>query len=144
MKETKLINILKTFTPEEMKLFEKYIVSPFHSRGKNCLPLLKQLRKYYPDFNSDKLTYENIYYSIYPGRKFNRQVMYNLSSETEKMTRGFLVQIALRKKTFNRTELLLSEFGSRKLLDNYSDVIKVMETQLSGGAIDYFHIENTK
>lgn len=142
MKETKLINILRTFTGEEMKLFEKYVISPFHSRGKNCLPLFKQLRKYYPDFNSEKLTYENLYKYIYPGKKFNRQVMYNLSSEMEKMTRGFLEQIALRKKNFRRTELLLSEFGSRKLLDNYFDAINVMEKQLFGGTIDYFYIEN--
>lgn len=142
MKNTKLINILKTFTAEEFKLFEKYVVSPFHSRGKNCLPLLKQLRKFHPDFISEKLSYEDLYCALYPAKKFNRQVMYNLSSELEKMTRGFLVQIALRKKTFNRTELLLSEFGNRKLTENYSDAINEMEKQLAGGTIDYFYIEN--
>ena len=143
MKESKLFNILRTFTEEEITLFEKFLASPFHRGAKNCLPMFKQIKKFYPDFRSDKLTGEYIYSRIYPGRKFNKQVIWNLISETERMTRGFLEQIGLRKDNFYRKGLLLSESGKRKLLNNYPDTIETLEKNLAGGGIDYFYIEKS-
>ena len=61
MKNSKLINILKTFSPEEIKLFEKFLASPFHSSGKNCIPLFRSMKKYYPEFDTDKISYENLH-----------------------------------------------------------------------------------
>ncbi|HEY3249711.1 MAG TPA: hypothetical protein VGK25_01205, partial [Ignavibacteria bacterium] len=69
MKDTKLINILRTFSKEEMKQFEKFVASPYFHSGKNCMPLLKQLQKFYPGFDNEKLTYKNIHKKLYPGKK---------------------------------------------------------------------------
>lgn len=141
-KNSNLINTFKTFSKEEMKLFEKFLDSPYHNNGKNCRPLFKQLKKFYPDYKSDKITYENLYKMLYPGRKFNKQVMWNLTSAMEKMTKEFLGQTALRKNKFVKTGLMLSEFGSRKLLNNYSQTIGKMEKLLEADGIDYDYFDN--
>ena len=142
METSRLINTLKTFSKEEMKMFGKFLASPYYNSGKNCMPLFKQLQKFHPDFKSDRLAYEALYKKLYPAKKFNKQVMWNLVSATEKMTKEFLEQDALRKNKFIRTGLLLSEFGRRKLLNNYSHALGEMEKLLEKSGIDYDYFDN--
>jgi hypothetical protein len=142
MKTSRLIYTLKTFSEEDMKMFGKFLSSPYHNNGKNCLPLFKQLKKFHPDFKSDRLTYENLYKKLYPANKFNRQVMWNLVSAMEKMSKEFLELSALKRNKFIKTELLLSEFGRRKLLNNYSHALGVAEKTLEKGGIDYDYFDN--
>ncbi|RPI17251.1 MAG: hypothetical protein EHM58_10010 [Ignavibacteriae bacterium] len=142
MKKTNLIKILKTFSKEEMKMFGKFISSPYHNNGKNCSPLFKQLQKFHPDFVSDKLSKENIYKKLYPGKKYNKQVLWNLTSAAEKLTKEFLTQIALRKNKITKTGLILSELGNRKLLNDYPKTLNEMEKILEKSGIDYDYFEN--
>jgi hypothetical protein len=136
------MNILKTFTKDEMKEFEKFVASPYFNSGKNCTPLLKQLRKFYPAFDNKNLTYEYLYKKLYPGKQFNKQVMWNLTSAMEKMAKEFLEQAALRKDNLDKLGLLLSELGNRKLLNIYLQTLNQMEKQLEERAIDYNYFED--
>jgi len=130
MKDSKLIKILKTFSPEEIKSFEKFITSPYFNTVKNYLFFFKELIKFYPDFNDDRLNGELIYRKLYKGKPFNKQVMWNLNSKLEDLANEFLEQVALGKNKFERLELLVSEIGNRKLLNNYSHTLKEMEELL--------------
>lgn len=56
MKTSKLYTILRTFSDEEIKRFEKFIISPYHNSGRNLKPLFKYLKKYHPLYPADKLT----------------------------------------------------------------------------------------
>lgn len=141
MKNLKLINILTTFSEEEMKQFDKFLASPFHNSGKNCTPLFRLLQKYYPDFKSEKITYESLHRKLYPRRIFNKQVMWNLTSAMETMAKEFLKQTALRKNKFTALELSISEYSSRKLVNNYSQAMSEMEKLLEAGGIDYEYFE---
>lgn len=127
MKDTKLIRTLKTFTKDELKLFEKFIASPFFNKGRNYQPLLAALKKFYPDFNKDILTSEFIYKKIYPARKFNKQVMWNLVSELEKLAIEFLLQISLKKNRTHMFTLMFDELSGRRLIDQVSKEIYKME-----------------
>ena len=137
MKDIRLINILKTFSIEEMKLFGKFVASPYHNSGKSCMPLYKLLQKSFPDFKAGNYTYEAIHKKLYPGRKFNKQVTWNLTSAMEKMTKEFLKQEALKKNGFAQMELALSEFGTRKLYNNYSGTLSEMDKLLDKSGIEY-------
>lgn len=115
MKDTRLIEALKTFSREEWKLFEKFAASPFFNNGRNYLPLIKQLQKFYPDFENDKLTYEYIHKKLYPGKAFNKQVMWNLASELEKLSREFILQLGFKESRLERFTILFDELLRRKL-----------------------------
>jgi len=65
MKTSKLFTILKTFSDEEIKRFEKFIVTPYNNPGKNVKPLFKILRKYHPGYPAEKLTEEKIHKLLY-------------------------------------------------------------------------------
>jgi hypothetical protein len=115
MQDSKLIEILKTFSKNEWKQFEKFIASPFFNNGRNYIPLYKQLQRYHPKFDNPKLTYEYLYQRIYPGRKFNKQVMWNMASELEKLSREFILQLGFRENKVERFNVMFNEFFNRKL-----------------------------
>lgn len=115
MKNNKLIQTLKTFTKDEIKLFEKFVASPFFNKGRNYLPLLNELQKYYPDFENDKLTSENVYKKMYPDRKFNKQVIWNQVSELEKLALEFLLQTAFINFKSERFIIMFNELSKRNL-----------------------------
>lgn len=71
MQKSKLITLLKTFSKEEMKNFDKFISSPYFSRGRNLKPLYNVLKKYHPSFDSPHFTEEKIFNKLYPKKKFD-------------------------------------------------------------------------
>lgn len=143
MKDLKLLKILRSFSEDEIIQFEKFLSSDYHKTEKNCLLFFKQLKKFYPDFKSSKLTYEFLYSKLYPGKPYNKQVMWNLGSAAEKTAKKFLVQQALRKNKFKETSLLLGELKERKLTANYLIALNELEDQLGEEKLDYFYFENS-
>ncbi|MEO8514428.1 MAG: hypothetical protein ABI543_12780 [Ignavibacteria bacterium] len=141
MNETRLIETLKTFNKEEWKQFEKFAASPFFNNGRNYLPFIKQLQKFYPSFDSDKLTYEHIHKKLYPGKAFNKQVMWNLASELEKLSREFILQLGFRESRLERFRILFNELLKRKLdkqnLKEIEAAEKFMDAEKTGP--EYFY-----
>ncbi len=122
MKDIKLTALLKTFSKEEFKEFEKFIGSPFFSSGRNLSPLYHALKKFFPDFDSDNFTGENVFALIYEKRDFNITLMRKLISDMTKAAEEYLLQIALRKHTHYEYILKLKEANNRglvKLFERY-------------------------
>ena len=125
-----------------MKKFEKFVSSPFHNSVKNNKRLITELKRFYPRFDNGKLSYEYLFGKIYPGKKFNKQMMWNLISSIEKLARDFLELIALKQDKIQADGLLLSELGKRKLLNDYLHSLNQMEKQLETHPIDYDYFES--
>jgi hypothetical protein len=115
MNETRLIETLKTFKKGEWKHFEKFVASPFFNKGRNYLPLIKLLQPFYPEFDSEKLSYEFLHKKLYSGKAFNKQMMWNLASELEKLTKEFMLQTAFKNERLARFTILFDELDRRKL-----------------------------
>jgi len=115
MKDSKLALTLNSFTKEELKLFAKFAASPYFNNGRNYIPLLDELAKFYPDFDDQKLTSEYLYKKLYPGRKFNKQVMWNLISGLEKLALEFMLQTGLKNNKQQRFSILFDELSKRNL-----------------------------
>ncbi|MEO8664421.1 MAG: hypothetical protein ABI462_02900 [Ignavibacteria bacterium] len=150
MKDSKLIQTLKTFTKDELKLFEKFVASPFFNKGRNYLPVLFELQKFYPSFENDKLTPEYIYKKIFPSGKFNKQVMWNYVSQLEKLALEFLLQTALKDNKMERSVMMYDELTKRNLEKHVIKEIETAEKDLSTAKFgkEYFsakwNLENNK
>ncbi|MCI0450363.1 MAG: hypothetical protein L0Y79_11380 [Chlorobi bacterium] len=140
MNNTKLVDVLKTFTKAEFKEFEKLVASPFFNRGRNYLPFLKELKKFYPKFDDDKLTYEYMHSKIYLGKKFNKQIIWNMNSALYNMAEEFLIQVTLKKNSFTRNNHIEDELYYRKLSNLCSQKLDTMEQNLKsiGLGSNYF------
>lgn len=142
MVNSKLINIIKTFSPAEIRQFEKFLSSTYHKAEKNCMPFFIEVKKFYPHFTGSRFTYEYIYSRLYPGRAYNKQVMWNLGSAIEKSAEKFLVQTALQKNPFREKALLLGELKERKLAINFKAALAGLEKYAVDEKLDYFYFEN--
>lgn len=130
MNNSKLTNVLRTFSKSEMKEFEKLVASPFFNKGRNYIPFLVELKKFYPKFDNMMLTPEYIHSKLYPGKKFNKQVIWNLTSGLLNMTEEFLIQIDMDKNKFERNCHAADELYERKLTRHYEHMLKKMEKDI--------------
>lgn len=160
MINSKLVNILRTFSVTEMKEFEKFAASPFFNMGRNYLPFLKEIKKFYPKFDDEKLTSEYLFSKIYPSKKFNKQIMWNINSQMLSMAEDFLVFISLGKNKFRRKQHIASELIDRRLTKYYKKKVEEMEAdidipgigasyfrnkaEIEDGKMDYHFIEDTQ
>jgi len=78
LQKTKLAAILKTFSKQEMKDFEKFISSPYFSSGRNVKPLFNAVKKFYPSFDSVNFTEEKIFRKLYPHKNFEGKKSFHI------------------------------------------------------------------
>ncbi len=128
MREIKLTAILKTFSKEEFKEFEKFIDSPFFSSGRNLKPLYLALKKFYPEFEPGKFTAENVFTLIYKNRDFNISLYRKLISDMTIEAEEYLLQRALKKNPYYEYILKLKEANNRGLVKQFEKYYHEAET----------------
>lgn len=140
MKDTKLIQILKTFAREEIKEFEKFVASPYFSRGRDLKPLYKILKSYHPEFNNQNFIYEKIFRKLYPKEKYSKSksdnVLRVLSSELTKLAEEYIIVSDLRSNKLRSIISLLEHYVNNNLnkfyISLYSDTKKNLHKLIDG------------
>ncbi len=114
MQKSKLIRLLKVLDADEFKGFPKFINSPFFNSNKQYLPLYRYLTKYYPDFDSPKLTKELAFKKCFPNKKYSYNTMSNLMSGLANLTEEYLLNIQFQKTRYDKKKTLVKALGERK------------------------------
>lgn len=139
MKKSKLIEILTTLSPAEMKSFEKFIASPYFSRGRDISGLFSKLKKHYPDFIELDVEKENIFSEIFPGEKYNEKKLKNLSFELAHMAEQFLIVESIRKNDAEQEILLSIQYKNRSKRKLFSSTLKLIEDRVNKKLFDSFN-----
>lgn len=84
------IELLKTFSKDELKRFEEYISSPFFNKSKVLIKLFNILVKYHPDFSSPVIGKEKLFKKLYPDKAYNEQSLRNRMAELSEMIKNFM------------------------------------------------------
>lgn len=120
MNKSRLITILKTFSKDEIKDFRKFIDSPyFNKEGKYVLRFYDELKKYYPDFESNKLEKINLFKSLYPDKNYNDSVVRKLSSSLLKLSEEYLNYIYFIKSGYSKDLMNLRMLRERRLTNQF-------------------------
>lgn len=90
MLKSNLIQILSKLSSEEIKKFEKFLLSPYFNNNEKVVDLFHHLKKYYPKFDSLQISKENIYRKLYKDDKVVLGTMYYLTSELESLLEKFI------------------------------------------------------
>lgn len=121
MKELKLVSILKTFSKDEIKEFEKFILSPFHNNGRNFIPVYRYLKKLHPEYPPEKLLAEKIYKKLYPGKKYDERkssmTIRVLFSQLRLLAEKFMVHFEISCNEYESTKIAAAIFEKRHLYD---------------------------
>lgn len=119
MLNTKITEVLKTFSNEELSDFEKFIKSPYFKNGRDYLPLFKILKAYHPRFEFPQPAKQFVYSKLCPGSNYNDQVMRNSLSGLMKLCEKFLVLTRINESPLEFHRTLADEY-SRRMLNKLS------------------------
>jgi len=130
MKNSQIINLLKTFDPKEIKRFREFISSPYFNKNKNVIKLYEVIRKAYPDFEQEKFTKEFVFSKIFPGKKFNDNTLRLLMHYLYENAREFIAHNRLEKERYGYNEQLVSELFDRDLIKESTKEIEKIISDL--------------
>lgn len=140
-----LIKLLRTISSDEWKEYEKFVSSPFFNEGRNYLPLLKVLRKFHPDFDSDEFSRENVYKKLFPGKEYKDSVLNSMFSRLYSISEEFLIQMALRNNKYMiREKLMISESSTRGISLKVNNLIDDNMKLLKDKTFGIFDFKNLK
>ena len=144
MQNTKLINLLKTFSRDEFRDFEKFIHSPFHSQKRDVTPYFNVLKDFYPQFNHDDLTAESIFKRLYPRKKYDEARIRTHNSFLFKMAKDFLVQLAFSENQAHKDILLLDQFRKRNLRSSFESLAGSLKKDITSDKLPLFDFFSEK
>lgn len=84
-KPNKLFALLTGLSKEEMKEFDVFVNSPYFNSNKNVCKTISHLKKNHPDYTVKNAEPEKVYAVLFPGKKFNEQILNNLYTEITKL-----------------------------------------------------------
>jgi len=147
MKETGLISLLKTFSKNEIKEFDKFLRSPYFTEGKNIRHRILYdyfiiLKEFYPSFSNKSYTKEHLYSKLYPETKYNDGIVRKLNSDLAKLAEQFLIQLELEKDKFKQKEYLLNNLSPRKMDKSFLKKAELAYRLLDENPFDLYYYFN--
>lgn len=123
MKDSKLFSLLKTFTDQEFRQFEKFIDSPYYNKGRDLIPFFKVLKSFYPHFENKDLNSKYIFIKLFPGKKFDpvrsENLIRTLSSHLFRVSKEYLVIIELEADKSKKKYLLLNQLRKKNFYKEF-------------------------
>ncbi len=114
----KLILLVKSFSSKEIEQFQKFISSPYFTKGRNYIPFLKEVLKLIT-FSDDKKNSKK-YPGAGAGKKLSGQTLRNRYSELYKLGEEFLIYNSLSGNRAEKEKILLNELINKKLYVPFS------------------------
>lgn len=141
----KIFGIYRSFSYEDIRRFEDFLLSPYHNKSQKVIKLFKTIIQYYPLFTDSSLTKENICRNINPSGKYNDSTLRSILSRLFYLTEEFFISENFNKNKIDRYNFLIKELINRNLTDICEKQLKGMETELdSYGGLDsmYFYYKH--
>ncbi|MEO8211474.1 MAG: hypothetical protein ABI840_13020 [bacterium] len=136
MLKSTLLDIIRTFSKDELNKFEDFVRSPYFNKKENVLSLFLEIRKYFPDFNSPELERELTWSKLFPGKEFNYGIMKNMIYDLGKLGEKYITLEFYNKNKLNMFHDLLADLDNR-------NIEKILSTKLLSFE-KHFNIENAK
>ena len=133
MKDAKLIQILQTFTPGELKRFREFIGAEFNHVPANLLALLDNIVK---EGIGTELTKESLWVSVYGDMPYNDGKLRAGFSQLSKIAEEFLAFIGWQKNSGVKMTYLLNELNKRGLDKHFKSTLKRVQGEFSSGLVD--------
>lgn len=115
MIKSNLIPVLKSFSKDEIKEFEKFLDSPFFGCGKFVLKFYKVLIKHYPVFNEEDIKKEKIFGIVYKDKKYNDALTRRIISDLIRFSEEYITYKNFKNNNAFYSSCSLNELRNRKL-----------------------------
>jgi len=133
MRDTKLIKLIRTFSKDELKTFEKFIKSPFFRPARNISMLYDYIIKFYPDYDSIKLEKRVVFKKLFSAEGFNEKKISNLIYDLTKAAEDFLAHNTLKDDRIEYLLNLSKGYLVKNLPNESFSIDKIIEKKLQPG-----------
>ena len=127
MHGSKIIEILKTFSKNELKLFEKFINSPYTNNGRDIASLFKIAKKNYPDFKRDKIAKQTVFFQLFPDEPYGKKKIENMIYSLTKLAEDFLISAGQNNNKFQKLESLAGQYKQRRMDKFFLQTVREIE-----------------
>jgi len=115
MESSKLIELLTTFSKEEIKLFADFLDSPYFNKSKDVIILFGYLKKHVPHFPPKHIKRQRVYKVMYGNTPYDKMKLNRLMSNLLKLTELFIGQQKYESTIGVSSYYELSSFIDRNL-----------------------------
>lgn len=129
LKNSKLIEILKSLNSAEMSQLESYVLSPYFNRSKQIGVLFSLIKENQPSYSL--LTKEKIFKSIYSKESYQDKKVRDLLSRMLKLTEDFLAMTEYSQNKILQSRFTLQQLAARNLEKHFAGKIKETENEIS-------------
>lgn len=121
MENSKIIEALKSLDKKEFRRFGDFVSSPFFNKNENVTNLYTTLSEFYPEFESGKLSLENLFKAVFPKQKYDYYKINNIVSDLYKLAEKFLIQINIENESSSGKlkTALINELRNKELYRLY-------------------------
>ncbi|MBK9332703.1 MAG: hypothetical protein IPM96_09970 [Ignavibacteria bacterium] len=107
MLKSSLLEIIRTFTKQELIKFEDFVRSPYFNKKENVAKLYVEIKNYAPAFTDANLEKEKIWAKVFPEKEYNYGIMKNLIFDLYGLAETFAVDLKFRKDRLKYDEYVL-------------------------------------
>ncbi|MBX7041528.1 MAG: hypothetical protein K1X85_01395 [Ignavibacteria bacterium] len=127
MLKSSLLEILRTFSKQELAKFEDFIRSPYFNKKENVLRLFLEIKRYAPVFESEDLAKETMWGKLFPDADYNYGIMKNLIHDLGKLCESFLSEEVYKTNETQRSLDFLNSISCRTVSNIFINKIESAE-----------------
>ncbi|MEO8666133.1 MAG: hypothetical protein ABI462_11625 [Ignavibacteria bacterium] len=143
MINSRVINILKTFSENEVKEFERFLKSPFHNTKTNVIHLFLIMKDFRPDYSDPQLNKKFLTEQLSGNKIVKDSYLRNLLSVLNSLAEDFLGYKHLSKS--GRFEKhIIEELNLREVTNAFEERLKLFEVSLDSKKSDYQNFYSDK
>ena len=145
MQETRLIELLKTFSVKEFTRYDEFVRSPYHNKNERLIKFCGWLQKRHPAFNAKDLTKEQAFSLLVGEEDYSDQKIRDLISEMYRLARQFLAHEHISRNHLEWESITAKTLGERELFRQVSSILKRVEKDLEKNKLNeenYFFLRS--
>jgi hypothetical protein len=127
-----VIQILKSFSDKELKLFDEFIQNPFHNKNLKVIEVFELLKIYHPRYSAEHLSKESLFKSMMGNTVYKESYIRNLFSDLNVLAEKF-IKINLTESNPAFEKLFIEELKNRDLFDITDKKIRAYAKKIKSG-----------
>ena len=114
MKNTRLIDLLRTFSTRERSRFRHFVHSPFFNKHVKLTALCDFILQFAPDFTHKDLEKEQVFLHLYGKKAYNENKLNNLISDLLQLLYDYLAHYRFEQQPVLQKQFLIEELLQRE------------------------------
>ena len=131
MHNSTILEILRTFDVNELKVFEEFLSSPYFNKKAAVIKLYMQIKKYAPEFVSPRLKKEKVWEALYKNKQYNYGLFKNYIYDLTKLAEKFVMYESIKKENLHSQFSFLESLFDRQIKDLFESKFNSLENKIN-------------